>query len=354
MSRRTVSSVVVVVLLVALIGVAAFLPVPYVTMSPGPTVDVLAKYDGDQVIEVEGHETFETEGDLRLTTVSVTSPQVEINLLEALSAWFDGTRAVYPRDVIYPPEQTADDVRRESSVQMVSSQDTAIAVALHELGFELPLLTEVLGVSKGSPADGRLQPRDYLLEVNGVKIDDVSKVSEAIQETGVGETARFVVRRDGERRTVEVEAEASPDDAERAVVGVEIGTGYDFPFDVTVHIDEDIGGPSAGLIFSLAVYDTLTPGSLTGGNDVAGTGSIDGDGNVGPIGGIQQKIVAAADAGAKLFLVPAANCRAALGADVREGEIELVRTATMHEAVRALEAYADDPEVDLPSCEDAA
>ena len=354
MSRRTISSLVVVVLLAALIGTAAFLPVPYVTMSPGPTVDVLAKFDGDQVIEVEGHRTYETEGDLRLTTVSVTSPNVDINLLEALSAWFDGTRAVYPRDVIYPPEQSVDDVRRESSVQMVSSQDTAIAVAMHELGLQLPLLTEVLGVSKGSPADGKLEPRDYLLEVNGVKIDNVDKVSQAIQQTGVGETATFVVRRDGERKSVDVTAEAAPDDAERAVVGVEIGTGYDFPFDVKVHIDEDIGGPSAGLIFSLAVYDTLTPGSLTGGNDVAGTGSIDGNGNVGPIGGIQQKIVAAADAGAKLFLVPAANCAAALGADVREGEIELVRTATMHEAVQSLEKYADDPDADLPSCEDAA
>ena len=104
----------------------------------------------------------------------------------------------------------------------------------------------------------------------------------------------------------------------------------------------------------LAVYDTLTPGSLTGGNDVAGTGSIDSEGRVGPIGGIQQKIVAAADAGAELFLVPAANCDAALGADVREDEIHLVRTATMHEAVEALEAYAEDEDADLPTCQDAA
>ncbi len=297
MSRRTVSSVVVVVLLAGLIGAAAFLPVPYVTMSPGPTVDVFAKVDGDQVIEVEGADTYPTEGDLRLTTVSVTSPGSDISLLEALSAWFDGTRAVYPRDVIYPPEQTAEDVRRQSSVQMVSSQDTAIAVALAELGYDLPLRTEVLGVTKGSPADGRLEPRDYLLEVNGVQIDDVDEVSEAIQQTGVDEEAEVVVRRDGERRTVRVTAEAATEDPERAVVGVEIGTGYDFPFDVTVHLDEEIGGPSAGLIFSLAVYDTLTPGSLTGGTDIAGTGTIDPDGRVGPIGGIQQKIVAAADAG---------------------------------------------------------
>jgi PDZ domain-containing protein len=351
MSRRTVSSVLVVVLLVGLVGAAVFLPVPYVTMSPGPTVNVLSKVEGDPVIEVEGADTYPTEGDLRLTTVSVTSPSVDISLLEALSAWFDGTRAVYPRDVIYPPEQSVEDVERESSVQMVGSQDTAVAVALQELGYDLPLLTEVLGVTKGSPADGKLEPRDYILEVNGTPIDDVEQVSEAIQDTGVGEPAEIVVRRDGERRTVTLTAEAAADDPERAVVGVEIGTGYDFPFDVKVNLDDNIGGPSAGLIFSLAVYDTLTPGALTGGTDVAGTGSIDGTGAVGPIGGIQQKIVAAADAGAKVFLVPAGNCAAALGADVREGEIELVRTRTMHEAVGSLEAYAKDDDADLPSCE---
>ncbi len=351
MSRRTVSSVLVVVLLVGLVGAAVFLPVPYVTMSPGPTVNVLSKVEGDPVIEVEGADTYPTEGDLRLTTVSVTSPSVDISLLEALSAWFDGTRAVYPRDVIYPPEQSVEDVERESSVQMVGSQDTAIAVALHELGHDLPLLTEVLGVTKGSPADGKLEPRDYILEVNGTPIDDVEQVSEAIQDTGVGKPTEIVVRRDGERRTVTLTAEAAEDDPERAVVGVEIGTGYDFPFDVKVNLDDNIGGPSAGLIFSLAVYDTLTPGALTGGTDVAGTGSIDGNGTVGPIGGIQQKIVAAADAGAKVFLVPAGNCAAALGADVREGEIELVRTRTMHEAVGSLEAYAKDDNADLPGCE---
>jgi len=352
MNRRTLSSVLVAVLLVGLIAAAAFLPVPYVTMSPGPTVNVLAEVKGDPVIEVDGAKTYPTDGELRLTTVSVTSPDVELSLPEALSAWFDGTRAVYPRDVIYPPEQSVEEVQRESSVQMVSSQDTAIAVALRELGYDLPLLTEVLGVTKGSPADGKLEPRDYILEVNGTPIEEVSQVSEEIQRTGVGEPAEFVVRRDGKRRTVVVTPEAAEDDPERAVVGVEIGTGYDFPFDVKVNLDENIGGPSAGLVFSLAVYDTLTPGALLDGNEVAGTGTIAADGSVGPIGGIQQKIVAAADAGAEVFLVPAANCAAALGANVSEDEIRLVRAQSMHQAVQSLEKYAADPDADLPSCED--
>ncbi|CAN5235934.1 PDZ domain-containing protein [soil metagenome] len=350
MTRRTLSSVVVVGLLVALLATAAFLPVPYVTMSPGPTVDVFAKEKGAPVIDIDGAKTYPTDGALRLTTVSVTSPGVEISLVEALSAWFDGTQAVYPREVIYPPDQSVDDVEREGSVQMVSSQDTAVAVALEELGYELPLRTEVFGVTKDSPADGTLKPRDRLVEVNGVRITDVDKVSEAVQRSGVGEAAEFVVRRDGELRTLTVETAAAEDDPDRAIVGIEIGTGYDFPFNVRLRIDETIGGPSAGLIFSLAVFDTLTPGALTGGDAVAGTGTIDADGAVGPIGGIQQKIVAAADAEAEVFLVPADNCDSAMGADVREDEIRLVRVETMHQAVAALGTYADDESTDLPSC----
>jgi PDZ domain-containing protein len=351
MSRRILSSVVVAVLLAGLFVAAFFLPVPYVTMSPGPTVDVLAETNGKPAIEVKGARTYPTEGDLRLTTVSVTSPTRELSLLDALAAWFDGTRAVYPRDVIYPPEQSVADVERESSVQMVSSQDTAVAVALKELGYKLPLLTEILGVTSGSPADGKLEPRDVLLSVNGEKIDDIAKVSDAIQKTGPGQRATFVVRRDGKTRTVTVTAEESKDEKGKAVVGVEIGTGYDFPFDVKVRIDESIGGPSAGLIFATAVYDTLTPGALTGGHDISGTGTIDGDGKVGPIGGIQQKIVAAADAGAEVFLVPPDNCHAALGAKVDEDEIRLVKAPTLHSAITSLETFAKDQKADLPSCE---
>ncbi len=350
MSRRNVSSVVVVALLVGLLGVATLLPVPYVTMSPGPTVNVLAEQSGKPAVEIDGAPTYPTDGSLRLTTVSVTSPGSDISLVEALSAWFDGTRAVYPRDAIYPPEQSAQDVRRQSSVQMVSSQDTAVAAALTELGHKLPLRVEVLAVTPGSPAEGKLEVRDRILEVDGTAITDVEQVSQLIQRSGTDRPVDVVVKRDGRRVRVTLTPEPSSDDAGRAVVGVQIGTGYDFPFQVDVNIGDQIGGPSAGLVFSLAVYDELTKGSLIDGNSVAGTGTISADGKVGPIGGIQQKIVAAADAGAQVFLVPTDNCDSAVGADVSEDEIRLVRVATLGEAVDALQTYADDPGADLPSC----
>ncbi len=349
MSRRTLATSVVFALLVATVSLAMLLPVPYVTMSPGPTVNVLAETKGKPIIEIEGKRTYPTEGDLRLTTVSVTNPARKVGLGAALRAWFDSARAVYPRDVIYPPDQSAEDVEQQSSVEMVSSQDTAIAAALTELGYTLPLQTEILAVTKGSPADGELKVRDRVLEVDGEKITAADQVSKAVQKAGTGKRVEFVVQRGTRRDTVTVEPRAAEDDG-RAVVGVQIGTGYDFPFEVSVTLDDEIGGPSAGLIFSLGVYDTLTPGSLTGGTDVAGTGTIDQDGRVGPIGGIQQKIVAAAAAGAQIFLVPADNCADALHADVTKDEILLVKASTMHSAVESLKSHAADPDASLPAC----
>src|SRR3954447_13354720 len=308
MSRRTLATIVVACLLLLLGGVAVLLPVPFVTMSPGPTVNVLGQSGNRPIIDVSGHRTYPTNGDLRLVTVSVSNPTRRVRLAEAMRAWFDPTRAVYPRDIIYPPSQSAQAVEQQSTVEMVRSQDTAIAAALTELGYHLPLQTEVVAVTKGAPADGRLRVRDRIVAINGVRVSDPDQVSELVQRGGVGKPATFVVRRGSSTKRLQVTPRASSDDPKRAVVGVQIGTGYDFPFDVSVRLGEDIGGPSAGLMFSLGVYDTLTPGSLTGGTDIAGTGTIDEHGRVGSIGGIQQKIVGAADAGAKIFFVPPGNC----------------------------------------------
>ncbi len=264
MTRRSLATVLVFCLLLVLGVVAVLLPVPYVTMNPGPTVNVLGESGDKPIIAVSGHKTYPTDGDLRLTTVSVTNPTAQVGLGEVMGAWFDGARAVYPRDVIYPPEQSAKDVETQSAVDMVSSQDTAIAAALSELGYKLPLRVEVVNVVDGSPADGKLKVRDRLVEINGQPITNVAQVSKAIQETGVGKTAKLVVRRDGKDVNVSVTAKPSPDDPKKGVVGIQIQPGYDFPFDVSVRLNDDIGGPSAGLIFSLGVYDTLTPGSWIG------------------------------------------------------------------------------------------
>ncbi len=131
-------------------------------------------------------------------------------------------------------------------------------------------------------------------------------------------------------------------------MGIRIGTGFELPFEVSVNLSDKIGGPSAGLMFSLAIFDTLTPDSLTGGQVVAGTGTIDEQGRVGPIGGIQQKIVGAREDGAQLFMVPPDNCADAIGS--RNGDMRLVRAVTMHAAVQAIEKWVKNPDAKLPEC----
>ena len=350
MSRRTVSSIVASLLLGVLFAVAVMLPVPYVTMSPGPTVDVLAERRGEEIVRVTGHPRYDTEGRLELTTIRLTGPDQSVTLPEALFAWFDTTRAVYPREAFYDSDDSEEQVETESNVQMVSSQDNAVAVALTELGYELDKVTEVLAVTPDSPAEGRLETRDQVVSVNGEPVSDAADVSRLVRSTPEGEVATLVVRRDRRQLEVEVTPEPSEDDG-KPRVGIVVGPSYDFPFDVELAIDERIGGPSAGLIFSLAVYDTLTPGALTGGRAIAGTGTIAEDGSVGPIGGIQQKVIAAADSGAELFLVPPGNCAAATALGLDDDEMRLVKAPTMHSAVRSLRAFVADPDAELPACQ---
>ncbi len=350
MSRRTLSGVLASVLLVALFFVAVSLPVPFVTMSPGPTQDVLAERRGAEIVAVKGHDRYPTDGRLELTTIRITGPTQEVHLGEALAAWFDRSRALYPREAFYAPDDSQQDVDTESAVQMVSSQDTAVAVALTELGYDLDKITEVLAVTPDSPADGKLKTRDQIVSVDGDRVENATDVSKMVRAIPSGEAATFVVRRGGKEKTVKVVPEPSKDDPEVPLVGIVVGPSYDFPFDVSVNIDQRIGGPSAGLIFSLGVYDTLTPGALTGGAVVAGTGTIAEDGRVGPIGGIQQKIIAAADSGAEVFFVPPANCESALAVGLDDKEMRLVKAPTMHSAVESLHKYADDPDAALPKC----
>jgi PDZ domain-containing protein len=347
MSRRMIAAVVAAPLVVVLLALAAFAPLPYVTYRPGGTIDVLGRDDnGGEIIQVEGRKTYRDAGELRMTTVIVSQPRQENSLVELMATWLNGDNAVMPYDAVYAPDETETDSQVEGSVQMVSSQDSAIAVALTELGYTVKPAVEVQYVNPGSPAEERLKVRDIFLEVNGAKVATSKDVSDAVAATPPGDQVTFLIRRGDLRRQISVVPE-DVDGEQR--VGVSLGLGYIFPFDVSVNINPNISGPSAGLMFSLAIYDTLTPGSLTGDQIVAGTGEIAPDGSVGPIGGIAQKIAGAREEGADLFLVPPDNCEDVAAAD--NGEMKLVLATTMHDAVKALEAYAADRDADLPSCD---
>lgn len=352
MTQRTLAGILAVPLLIGLWVTAALVPLPYVTYEPGLTVNVLGKNDdGQQIIEVEGRRSYPDDGQLRMTTVYVSQPKPEgrNNLFELMHDWISDEDAVYPYDAVYRQDETVEQNKQEGKAQMTSSQDAATAVALEELGYDV---TEpaVAAVTDSAPADGHLETGDVIVRVDGERVSTSDDVVAAVTSAPEGEPVRFAVRRDGRVQTEQV----TPDVVDgKPQVGIQVGTQVkqDLPVDVTVNISPSIGGPSAGLMFSLGIYDTLTPGSLTGGKTVAGTGTMDASGTVGPIGGIQQKIVGARDAGAELFLVPPDNCKDALGAP--NGDMRLVKADTMHDARLAIEQWVKDPDADLPSCEEA-
>jgi len=345
MTQRTLAGLVAVPLVIALLVVAWLSPLPYVVYRPGVTVDVLGKNDGKPIVDVEGHQVFRDDGQLRMTTVSVTRPDTKVRLPELLAAWVSKKDAVYPWDAVYQAGTTDQRSRQEGAAQMASSQDVATAVALHELGEKVPEVVTIADVGTGEPADGKLKPRDVIVSIDGVAVTSTDQGIDLIRKTPAGRTLDLVVRRDGKEMHVSV----TPTDHDGTPrIGATVGPGYDFPFDVSIGIDPTIGGPSAGLMFSLAIYDVLTPGSLTGGQEIAGTGEIEPDGSVGPIGGIQQKIAASDRDGARLFLVPKDNCDEAVGA--ARGDVRLVKVTTMHDAVMSVEAWVKDHGAKLPTC----
>ena len=349
MTQRTLAGLLAVPLLVVLWFQVLREPLPYVIYSPGLTVDVLGTTDGDggssEIIEVSGAETYEDDGQLRLTTVLVTQPQADVNLFQLLGAWIDGDDAVYPYDAIYGPQETDESRDQEGAVQMATSQDNATAVALTELGYDVHPSPVVSVVLDGAPADGELEVGDHLLAVNGVDVTSIEAAGEAVDDSPDGEPVELRILRGEQERTLSITRKEIDGQLR---LGFEMRNSYQFPVKVTVGVDPDIGGPSAGLMFSLAIYDTLSEGSMTGGETVAGTGTIAPDGAVGPIGGIDQKIAGAREDGAGLFLVPAENCDDAY--ESPHGDMRLTRVATMSEAVDAVEAWASDPDADLPQC----
>ena len=347
MTQRNLAGLLAVPLLIGLWVVAVTKPLPYVTYEPGLTVDVLDEPDGQEIIQVTGHPTYRDDGELRMTTVFVTQPKADINLFELMGAWISRDDAVYPYRAVYAPEETRESNEVEGAIEMVSSQDAAIAVALTELEFDVNPAAEVFAVTEDAPADGVLEAGDVIVAVNGAPTTTTAQVGDAVRTTPQGEDVELTVLRDRDERDVTV----TPGERDGApFIGIDMLPGYRFPFDVSVDIDPNIGGPSAGLMFSLGIYDTLTPGSMTGGTTVAGTGTLDPEGKVGPIGGIQQKIAAARDTGAELFMVPPDNCDEAV--DAPNDDMQLVRADTMHDARVAIEAWVDDEDADLPSCEE--
>jgi len=344
MSRRSLTLAIAGLATVAAIVVAVLFPVPYVILTPGPTLNTLGKDSAGQPrISITGRQTYPAGGHLNLVTISYQGgPGSNLNIFQALRAWLNPSEAVVPESELFPPGQTAEQTQTQDTEQMASSQEMATAAALTELHIKYQTTVEVLSTVAGYPASKVLKPGDVVESVDGQPVTGASSLSSMINQHPAGTTLQLQVLRKGQTLTIPI---ASKSSGGSAVIGVQVQEQYKFPFNVRITVG-DIGGPSAGMMFALGIVDMLTPMNLTGGKFIAGTGEITTSGQVQPIGGIQQKMVGARNAGATVFLTPSGNCADTKGA-VPAG-LKVVKVSTLSQAVSDLEALkAGKP---VPSC----
>ncbi len=343
-------------LALTLFGVVALaiLPSPYVIERPGPVFDTLdaVSVDGEDVplIDIPTEPTYDTPGSLALLTVNVVGNRdSRPSWFDVLQAWIDPTQAVVPVDSVFPEGVSTEDRREQSRVDMQNSQREAVAAALRALGEPYESSLVVVESMQAGPAEGVLEPDDVIVSVNGTAVRDVTALRELISVNGTGGPAEFLIVRGGAEQTALITPVLSDGQDRVPIIGVLVAGEYEFPFEVEIELS-NVGGPSAGMMFALGIVDKLTPGSLAGGAEVAGTGTIAADGAVGPIGGIQQKMYGAVDFGADWFLAPAANCGEVVGA-VPDG-LEVFSVATLDDAIVVLQTIADEGDLDaLPRCD---
>ena len=336
MSRRTLTLLLASLLALGLTLAGSVAQVPYVAYYPGPTYNTIGQVGGQPLISISGRQTFPTDGQLDLTTVDVRQA---LTLAGALRGWFRSEVAVVPRELVFPPDKTPEQVMQDNVASMQRSKDTAIAAALTELNIPVKTAVVVTEVADGAPAAGKLAAGDVLTSVDGEPIDNGVELRELITERSPGEPVDIGFVRGGSQREVTVQTEAAEGETPpRAVIGVLTEERVDPPFEIDIAL-ENVGGPSAGLLFALGIIDKLDAASLTGGMYIAGTGTIDASGTVGAIGGIPQKLLAARRKGAVAFLVPKGNCAEA-AANAPDG-LTLIEVATLDDAIAGLAALRE-------------
>lgn len=338
MTKQTWTAAVSALLFVVLAAVIALVPVPYVTWSAGSTHDLLGSVQGQPAISIAGAPTYPATGELLMTTVAVTKVDSPLSLPEVLFSYWLPAREVLPRDAVYPPGVADVEVKAAESQLMNTAQSAAVVAALREARVPVTEMPMVTSVSNAGPANGKLKPGDLIKEVDNVRMASVQAVRDAIADRHVGEPVLFTLIRDGVEIRETVTTVASTSQPDVPAVGAQLSIGYRYAPQVSFGIDPGIGGSSAGLMFAVAIYEKLTNGDLTQDRVIAGTGAVNADGRVIPIGGVREKVAGAARDGAAVFLLPAANC-----ADLTEipRGLRLVPVETLADALTSIESLAD-------------
>jgi Lon-like protease len=338
-------------IIVAVLIALGSAPSGYVIEKPGPVFDTLGttEVDGDTIplVDIPLRDTYPTTGSLSMLTVTTVGNRTRTaNWLTVVESWFNPSQDVLPLDDVYPPGLTTAEESEISAAQMTLSQQRAVAAALTVLGEEYTTSVVVVATTDGGPSEGVLEAGDAISAINAQPVSDLAQVRSALDDNGTADPATITITRDAVSQDVQVTPEPSDTGA---IIGVEITSTYDFPFEVSVQLD-DVGGPSAGQIFALAIIDKLTPGPLTGGLDFAGTGTITDDGTIGPIGGIRQKMHGASAARAEYFLAPTANCDEVIG-NIPDG-LTVFAVGTLADSLAVLNTLSTGASTAmLPRCE---
>ncbi len=352
-TRTVTIGAVPVVVLVSLIGLPSVpgtdidLTVPFAAEGKGPTFNTLGEVQGKPVVEIDGAPTSDSEGQLNMTTVSV---RTKLTLAQALGRWLTTDDTLVPLEQVFPSNKSPEEVQKQNAMAFAASESNATMSAMNYL--KKPLETAVIEVSKDSPANGVLKVNDIITKVDGKKIDTPDKLAAAVKAKKPGDKVKITVQRVASEKNLKVTLGEVPEELHSGKAGA-FKKGQAFlgvtsvaqpAGDLRVRYNlQDVGGPSAGLMFSLAVVDKLTPKDLTSGKFIAGTGTIDSAGKVGPIGGITHKIRAAGDEGAEYFFVPADNCSEAL--TVKDATPTLVKVDSLEGAVEELKAIESGSEL---------
>ena len=346
MTKHTWTNIVSALLFLACVAVMSFVPTPFVTWGAGTSYDLLGGPETKPMVRVTNTDTYPVTGQLRMTTVGVTPVDSRVNLVQVLMAYLTPAQDVLPRDVVYPPQLDQAAVAAQEAAQMSTSQSTSIVAALRAADVPVSELPMVVTVTASGAAAGRLQPGDLITTVDGAVVTTPAAVQDAIEANSVGDPIAIGYLRDSVSGTETITSRASAKQADVPAIGVTIGMGYVFVPRVEFGIDPEIGGPSAGLMFALAIYDKISPGDLAAGRIIAGTGTIDAHGGVGPIGGLQEKIAGAVRDHAEVFIMPRANC-----VDLTEPVgVQVIPVATLTEAVAALGTLANPTAPPPPGC----
>ncbi|QQC21293.1 YlbL family protein [Actinomyces naeslundii] len=342
------------ILVVALIAAVFLVPVNAVIEAPGPTWNVLdnGSSSDQDVLKVSGTETYPTEGVLRMTTVSVSGcPGYPVTTADLIAAWFSADKRIVDRNEVCPQDQSAEQVEETGKAQMTASQDSAVIAALVETGKAGAMHLTVTEVTEQQTST-EIQAGDVLETITPqggqtTTLASFSQLRELMTTIPEGTRVTLGVRRGDQKASAALTTIAPQEGTTGSLLGLSLKISVDSPVEATFGLS-DVGGPSAGMMFALGVVDEITPGSLTGGKDISGTGTIDMTGQVGPIGGIQQKMAGARESGSTFFLAPASNCNEVTGHEPKGMQVFAVNT--LHEAVAATEAIASGNTSGLATC----